>query len=228
MPQNRLNNIRLPFLVPKRGKGHVEVLGEVFISCSSRVDPRELLPTIMKMGGETLNAAALVAFLTQVAPKLDILPGSAEGCSLAVSFPLPMLRLSPSLSHTVHIVLPCSLSTDIRGGRTTTSVEVPVRILNSIAVRGTARCSVTSWQEVFVEDIFDYVLAVGKTVLYPATTVQEEMLLSNVLPPGEPPVELASQIAMKLQIKYPSTTGKVVVGFSDFYGVYDIEYEHTW
>jgi hypothetical protein len=216
----RLGNIRIPFYVMRRGKGHIDVLGnvevstvqqslhiyniiEVLVGCAKTVWDRGQLVNIVKLAAKAAKVSSL---------------------SLDVRFLYSLDRATPTYKSTF-FDLSCLYNVMYQRGTISYNmgVEVPARIKmgGGISV-GKVKVEVVDPSVRSFEDILDYIQKNAGIRIYPVNSSDDVLKLPEVVDEGMS-IEDYFKVLKQSGSKELGKKVTLTVSSTDIYHMYEIE-----
>jgi hypothetical protein len=86
---SRFENLRLPVILTRKGKGHRNVMGVFSVGTSGYVEPDKFIPYLLPLANVVLTSKVLLGVTQKIAEDFKV-----SAVEVGVSFELPMERLS--------------------------------------------------------------------------------------------------------------------------------------
>lgn len=221
-----LSNLNISFFIPRRGKGHTEVLSNVSLNIEGgEKEPEDFLTPFVDYQKKVLDKEVLKDIGERFSEY------SPSSFSMNISFSLPITKVSPSLDNSLHYYLDCSYSVYYIDEKINTmmTVECPIRVKYISVLQGNLSISVSNpVKYLYFEDVLDAVQKYGGTSIYPILDFKGIEELGKEIDRGKDMIEYINKLK-KYIVKYKlGDGGKVVVGLNDVYNNYYIEKGVKW
>lgn len=221
MKSVNIKDVKIPFLIHKRNKGHVDVTGSFSFRLEGPpADPCEFLLYMTKYS----RALITVETLEEISHDINA-AFSPTQFSLELSFGYLIDRVSAN-----YLVAPyelrCGFISEKCAGISKSGlfVEVPVRIKKFYNSEGLLKYTATAPNTLYFEDLFDHITKHCHTRIYPVLSVSDKHSLTDAIDSGLDPQEY-----LKILRKSPLGTGGTASIFvKDVYDMYTMEIKETW
>lgn len=226
MLRSHILDVSVPFFVPKRGRGHVDVLGKVNVSAAGVKDPLEFAKYISKFGKSTCNSETVIDMGKSLVKGLGL-----SELVMEIKFLYSTDRLSQSLEETFYGVN-CGYSVIYRKEhfRVGIYVEVPIRLKEAEHFQfGLLHLELFDPIDVmFFEDIVDYAVRFADVKLYPFLTVSDREKAGNLESSTKTVQEHLLNIRDSVVRKHICKSGFIAIKSKDMYGMYKFEQTLSW
>lgn len=216
----KLDNIRIPFLIRKRNKGHNEIESTLSLSALSQADPFEFLLLFFRYSRSLLTYDSFKIIVETFQRDFQL-----SNFSLDINFNYLIDRVSVNYS-TAPFPLKCSfVSREFKGEQKTgMSLTVPIKVSSFYNNSGNLSLTIFDPSTLFFEDILDYVVKSSKVKLFPVLSSQDFPLLETTLVKDKLPQEYLDSVRGCVLGKF----GECRVEVSDFYNMYKMEVQERW
>jgi len=220
-----ISTVRVPILIPKRGKGHNEVLGAFQVQSTSMISPIEFVPPLTSKAGKAFLVDHILELSREVVNSLKV-----KNAVVSLEFHLMLDRVSPAYS-TVYFPLTCLYTGSAGKGvkeEFSITVSLPVRVRDIHPVSGTLVFSIINPSHLFVEDLVDHIQKSAGVVLYPLSAAHEIDQLQQTLDQGLTPYEYLTLLEDASTGKKLGDGGTAQIQIKDIYRMYDFTYTASW
>lgn len=226
MEYSKLSNLNTVFFIPRRGKGHSEVLARVEILSYSNAQVENFLDHFTAFQKTTLTKEDVLTIGLYCVEKLKL-----TDLIMHISFSLPISRLSPSLEEAICLQLQCKYSFIFTNGNYELSmkIECPVRVDYVSTLKGNLSLQITQPATgVYFEDLLDLVLKYGDVIIYPIRKEEDRALLMKAIDKGKTVEDYLDFIKVAAIHKAISRKGLVSLSFEDLYNNHTVEKGKVW
>lgn len=215
-----LNDIKMPFLIRKRNKGHNEIDSIVSFSALTQVEPFEFLILLFRYSRSLLTYDSFNALVDTLQKDFQL-----TNFSLSVNFNYLIDRVSVNYS-TAPFPLKCEfISKEFKGEQKSgMTISVPIKVTPFYNNSGNMTISLFDSSTLFFEDILDYIVKVGKVKLFPILSSQDFPLLEASLSQDKLPQEYLNLLRGCTLGKH----GECIIEVSDFYNMYKLRIKEEW
>jgi hypothetical protein len=221
-----VNDVRVPVLIPKRGKGHNEVMAHFRVHSTSKVAPIEFIRLLNACAGKTFVVSDTQTLAKNMVNELNL-----KNAVVTLDFSLMLDRVSPSYA-TVYFPLACSyVGSYARGGKSeepSISVTIPVHIRDIYPTAGELVFTVFNPGHLLSEDLVDHVQKSTGVVLYPLSAKEEQVSLQQMLGAGLSAYEYLTRVQESSRDKKLGSGGKAEISIRDIYRMYGFNYAASW
>lgn len=232
MQYTKLSNLKVIFLIPKRGKGHSEIVGNIFLISDKPLDPLDFIKFFIKYQRKVLTKDIIVEIGTTVIKELKL-----PNLYLKIDFTLPIDRLSPSLEDTLCFHLDCNYFckcdcvVDFDNFEVSSGMKItcPVRVDFISTLEGNLDLEITQPKpNLYFEDLLDILQSYGKIVIYPVSKASDKKSLSKEIDSGKTIEDYLESVKAAIIHRKVAEAGKVNVSVADLYNNYRIEKGVNW
>jgi len=223
MGLSRLVGIKIPTVIPKRNKGHHEVMCE----CTVEVDEGHLKDITMSI--EYLTS--LIKNTCSVHTPLELATNiyKKERLStlrLDLNFLYHLDRASASYKSSFY-EMPCFYKVQLMENQRSfeMGVVIPVRVKEALSVAGQLVFSVFTPKEIYFEDILDYAQKKTGIKLYPTVCFEDKEKLSFMLDEGMTVTEYISALSDTKELNRLGEKIKLQIRYPNVYNTYEEHYE---
>jgi len=226
MEYSKISDLKVMFIIPRRGKGHSEVISsvEVFSDCS--VYPEDFIEFFIDYQKQVLTKETIQEIGDNIRDRLKL-----GDLFINVNFSLPINKLSPSLEESLCFHLDCRYSYKYCLDSTSISmdIECPIRVNYISTIEGNLNLeAIYPSSNLYFEDILDVVQKYGDVVIYPITKASDKVKLLEEVGRGKTVEDYLNFIKIASIHKKISEGGRVNVTVSDLYNNYKIEKGVSW
>jgi len=218
----RIFGLKFPFLIHKRNKGHVDVVGDCNFEAACKIKPYEFILYLIKYSKTLVTNQTITDMSEEL---LDVFP--LRHFSLQINFNYLVDRVSASYLMAPYALQCCFLSqysNDLKIQKKGMEITIPVRISKYSNSDGILKFTVFEPNTIFFEDLLDFVLINCHTRIYPILSLQDRNKIGGLIDPGKEPEEYV-EILKKCRL---GLGGKVVLYTKDIFNMYNMEYEEEW
>jgi hypothetical protein len=215
----QIEQVNIPILLPKRGKGHQEVMASFSVSTSRSIDPLTFISVINAYANKTCVASDMVSMSKNFAKTLDL-----DDVEVKVIFSYILDRVSSRLSSTF-FSLPCFYERSIGSTASNLSmgVTLPIQTLVGKPISSTLTLRIDYPSNIFFEDMVDRVYKVLGAVLCPVTDKD-----SPLQGPCYFPEDALKMISDACKEKKLGRGGWAKIEATDIYHMYKLVYTKKW
>lgn len=230
MNLNTLSDLKISFIIPRRGKGSSEVISSISISSNGTDLLENLIKYFIEYQKKVLDREVLLEMVNNIVTELQL-----NELSINISFSLPIDRLSPDLEESVTFILDCEYFVNYNKGKIETFmvIKCPVRINYIFVMKGEVKLKVLIPQKnVYFEDLLDIIQKYGNTIIYPISEYSDKKILQKKIDKGKTVEEYLRSIKKAIKTgainRDLSEKGYLSVSFYDVYNMYKIEKGVIW
>ena len=227
MQVNQLSDLKLYFIIPRKGKGHNEVISNVTIlTTTENIQPEDFLGFFVEYQKKVLSPNVLEELGNKIIENLKL-----KDLEIHFTFNLPVDRLSIALDEAVCFNLACGYSFVRTSIKQTLGMVIscPIRIDYMSTIEGILQLSLYNpAPNIYFEDLFDIVQKYGNVVIYPLNRLADKEALQKEIGGGKTVKDYIDFIKVACIRKDISESGKVKVSFGDTYRVYNIDKTVGW
>jgi len=224
---SKLSNLKILFFIPRRCKGHTEILSSVDVLSYTSMNAEDFVEFFISYQKKVLTKDTILELCTSIVDRLKV-----TEFVMNVNFLLPVDRLSSTLEESISFNLDCKYSFVYSKGISTLSMKIdcPVRINHISTLKGNLTFQISNPSpNIYFEDLLDIVLKYGNVVIYPIIRTSDKKTLMKEIDQGKPIDDYLNFIRVAAIHKNLSDSGGLVsVSFVDLYNSYDIEKGVTW
>ena len=221
----QIENIKIPVLLPKRGKGHQEILASFAVSTNTPINPLEFVPLITSCASKTCMLSDIVDLSRSFMKELHL-----NDIVLRTTFSYILDRVSPALSPTF-FSLPCFYERTIPAlGSNTASlgIVVPIHVNLGKPLSASLALQIERPKKIFFEDIVDHVYKSLKATLQPLISDKDVKTFIDFLEPCYAPNEVLNILRDTCKQKKFGQGGVATIRVSDLYQIYKLTYSKSW
>jgi len=221
---SELRNFRLPLLIPRRNKGHNEVLAVISIKSLGLDNSEDLIRPLLSISKKVITLEVLQNLIAEICENFNI-----QTLTLKISFPFHLDRTSPTYA-TSSFELDCEYELKVvnRILKIFMGVNIPIRVTNVFPLSGKLTFFVEEPKKLFFEDLLDYVQKHAGIKLYPKIAYKENVELKELIDEGRPAKDYLSIISNISGLKELGNGGYVKIVSPDIYSSYLTEHILTW
>lgn len=221
MQSSKISNLKFPFLIHKRNKGHAEVLGICDFEANTYLEAYEFLIYLIKYSKTLITIDELHAMFEDILEFFSI-----TECKFNLNFSHFIDRASINYLLSPY-ELQCSYVYTVSNGvkKAGMSIIVPVNFKSYNNFMGTLKYVIYEPKTLFFEDIFDFVLKNCHIKIYPILSIQDMSKLQNIFDMGKDP---GDYIHILENDKTLGNHGEIIVYYKDIYSMYHLEIAKTW
>jgi hypothetical protein len=221
----QISDIRLPLLIPRRGKGAFETLAKCGVSTPCKIDPLTFIPSFIPYAKQTFTQESMLTLVQEIQNTKKL-----SHVEVTVAFSYALERSSPTFQE-VYFELPCVYSLLGKGSTHTLrmAISIPIRVYDIYPVLGTLQFEIQSpTKHIFFEDMIDHVQKFAGVVLYPLAESSDRPPLKNMLDVGKSPTEFLAILQDSSKHKHLGEGGFAHVFAKDVYSMYGLNYRVEW
>lgn len=220
---SKIENICVPIVVPKRSRGHIEVLGCCSVTVSGTKLLIEAVEYIQKISQEPCTQKFLIRTSDGLRLKLK-----ATELVFDLSFLFSMERVSHS-GESIFYHVPCvySVSSKEKSTIITQGIEYPVFVSSAIPLRATLSFSLKNPTRVSFEDMMDHIQKEVGVVVAPICNEKDKSGMSNAFKTVTPG-SILDCVAEGSKRKDLGIEGVATIRYTDEYDMYKFSYSTTW
>ena len=218
-----LSDVKVSVYLPKRGKGHQEVLMQLEASTSTDIDAFEFIPDIMLCSYNSFTLDTLCAMGKEWKKKFKL-----NDISIAAAFLYTLNRVSPGFSP-VFFQLPCRYTyvSNERGSSWRTSLTLPLSITsNKQVLAADLTVSFVKPKRVYIEDMVDKAYHSLGVKFYPVTSKEERDATVTII--SESPLACLAKLKTSLNDARYCRGGTALISAYEAYEMYKSTYSTTW
>ncbi len=221
---SELQDFRLPILIPRRNKGHNEVLATISVKSSDLDNSEDLIKPLLSISKKVITVEILQELIGEICENFNI-----QTLTLKISFPYHLDRTSPTYSMST-FELDCGYEIRVvnRVLKIFMGVNIPIRITNVFPLNGRLTYFVEEPKKLFFEDLLDYVQKHTGIKLYPKVSFKENVELRELIDEGKPVKDYLDIISRISALKELGDGGYVKISSPDVYSAYLTENILTW
>lgn len=226
MEYSKISDLKVLFIIPRRGKGHSEVISFVEVISNCSVYPEDFIEFFINYQKQVLTKETIQEIGDNIKEQLKL-----QDLFINISFSLPINKLSPSLEESLCFHLDCSYLYKYYSGSTSISMNIgcPIRVNYISTIEGNLNLeAIHPSSNLYFEDILDIVQKYGDVVIYPITKASDKVRLLEEVGRGKTVEDYLNFIKIASIHKGISENGKVNVTVSDLYNNYSIEKGVSW
>lgn len=224
MTQSQISDITIPFIVPKRNKGHHEVLGRCTVSTSTLLDISDIVQDFVPLIKNTCFPKTPVELASSIMDKRKM-----EDINLNIQFSYHLDRASASYKDSF-FEMGCFYN--VKGNNQYITNEmgilIPIRVKDIFVVIGKLSLSVVEPPDIYFEDILDHVQKFTDTKIYPTVSVEDKKQLPYLVDMGLSIVEYVKKLSDSDTIKKIGKTIKLSLEYPDLLDLHNFKYTTTW
>jgi hypothetical protein len=222
--ESQIKDFKLPLLIPKRNKGHNEVLSHITVKINGSHDPEDLIQAILSISSKVVSPTLFYDLMQQIFDDFQI-----SNISFNTSFHYHLDRTSPKY-HPSTFELLCSYRAEVKNNiiRFYMGIDLPVRIKGVFPLQGNLAFYIEEPHNVFFEDLLDHVQKYAGMKLYPIITSKEQTDLRSIIDTGKAPKEYLDILMNTSSIKELGKGGYVKISAPDIYSIYKVSYSVIW
>jgi hypothetical protein len=216
----QIEQVQIPILLPKRGKGHQEVMASFSVLTSKPIDPLTFIPIINTYANKTCIIVDTVDMSKRFLKTLSL-----DDVFISISFAYMLDRVSSQLSPTF-FSLPCFYERSVGFSDKNSiaiGVKLPMQAFLGKPISSSLTVKIEHPSNVFFEDIVDRVYKTLGAVLCPA--VETKSLDQN---PCYTPEETLKKLRGVFKEKKLGKGGSLQVETMDLYHMYKLTYTTSW
>jgi hypothetical protein len=221
----QIDNIQIPVLLPKRGKGHQEILASFSLSTTCPINPLEFVPFITSCASKTCILSDIVDLSRSLMKELHL-----NDIMIRTTFSYVLDRVSPDLSPTF-FSLPCFYERKIPATESNTAslgITVPIQVNIGKPVAAFLTVQIDKPRNIFVEDIVDRIYKVLGSSLQPVISNKDTDILLAAHEPCYPPSEVLNIIRDTCKERKFGAGGTATIRVSDLYQMHKLTYTKSW
>jgi len=224
----KLSNLKVLFLIPRRGKGHSEIIGNISLISNKQLDPLDFIKFFISYQRKVLTKDTIIEIGSIIVKELLL-----SDLYLTISFTLPIDRLSPNLEEALCFHLDCNYfyehNTLSKINNSGMKVICPVRVDFISTLEGNLDLEIIHPKsDLYFEDVLDILQSYGKIVIYPVNKATDKKVLSKEIDSGKTLEDYLESIKIAVQHKKVAEKGKINVSVTDLYNNYRIEKGVNW
>lgn len=220
MKTSKITNLKFPFLIHKRNKGHAEVLGVCSFEADSNVEAYEFLLYLTKYARTLITPVEFSLIFEELKDYFSITYSKFQ---IDFSHFLDRASINYLISpFELRCSYLCEVTPEINRLGMSITLPVPFKEYNNFM--GELTYTVIDSKTLFFEDLFDFVLKNCSLRIYPILSNQEANLVSNLSNLGKNPWEYVKL----LQQPVYGDHGQVSVVYNDIYSMYNLEVSEKW
>jgi hypothetical protein len=212
-------------LLPKRGKGHQEILASFAVSTNTSINPLEFVPLITSCANKTCMLSDIVDLSRSLMKELHL-----NDIILRTTFSYILDRVSPELSPTF-FSLPCfyERKVPVTGSNTSSlGIVVPIQVNLGKSLSASLALQIERPKKVFFEDIVDHVYKSLKATLQPLISDKDVKTFTDSLEPSYTPDEVLSILRDTCKQRKFGQGGTATIRVFDLYQIYKLTYSKSW
>jgi hypothetical protein len=221
----QIENVKIPILLPKRGKGHQEILASFAVSTNTSMNPLEFVPFITSCASKTCMLSDMVDLSRSLMKELHL-----NDITVRTTFSYILDRVSPNLSPTF-FSLPCfyERKVPISGSNTSSlGIVVPIQVNLGKPLSASLTLQIERPKKVFFEDIVDHVYKSLRATLQPPVSGNDIKTFTDFLEPCYVPNEVLNILRDTCKQRKFGQGGVATVRVSDLYQIYKLTYSKSW
>jgi len=217
-----INDLKIPFLVARRGRGSNEVISKVCINYENDVSLFDIIKVMTDYQKKVINKDLLLDIIEDL-KKL----GSLK--FLEILFFLPVDRVSVYLKESLSYLLECGYKFEKDNDELIMIIKCPVPVDYLFPFLGEVYLEVNNPSlNFYFEDLLDLLQRYGSVIIYPMVSFEDLPRLSTSF---ESRVTLDEFLRIMKSIftkRKLCENGKICVKFRDMYGLYTVEKGIVW
>ena len=221
----QIEHIQIPVLLPKRGKGHQEILASFCISTSRSINPLDLVPFITSCSYKTCMVSDIVDLSRVIVKELHL-----EDINIQATFSYILDRVSPGLSPTF-FSLPCFYERQVGGQGANTSwlgVTVPIQTNLGKPLASSLTLQIEHPQKIFFEDMVDRIYKILGTTLQPIISDKDVKMFLSSQEPCYTPEEVLALLKKECRERKYGKGGKAIIEVFDLYHIHKLTFSKSW
>jgi len=221
---SKIFDIKLPLIIPKRNKGHHEVM------CLCSLDTKGF----MNMENVVSHLVPLVKNTCFVYTPRDAIEKimteeKMKDLNFVMSFLYHVDRASSTFKDSFY-EMRCFYR--VAGVKNKISLEMgvilPIRIKQCFTILGEMTFSVIDPLEIYFEDILDYIQKYGEVKMYPPVTIEDNKKAFNMIDEGKSVGDYMNALSQEKTIKKLGNAIRINITHPDVYNSYKTQYENVW
>jgi hypothetical protein len=229
---SKLSNLKIPFIIPRRGKGHTEVISYVDVTSDLYMNAENFIEFFIPYQKKVINKKNMSELCNNIISKINV----NNNFSMSIRFKLPIDRLSCTLDESICFYLDCTYSFDYfvedkMGVVEDISmiIDCPIRIKHISTLKGNLTVHIVNPKAyTYFEDILDIVQRHGNIVIYPVNKISDKDNLIKEIDEGKTIDDYLNFIKTAAIHKKISEKGRLIANFEDIYGSYILEKGVDW
>ena len=225
---NGFENLKILFYIPRRGKGHTEVLSNVNISVTGEgKEPEDMFYPFIEYQRKSLDKE----IVKEIGEKLVDLVDPYD-MNMNISFSIPVNKLSPDLNNSLHYSLDCNYSVTYNGNTelyTSMSVSCPVRVRYVSVLQGRVYLKVNNpVKYLYFEDLLDAIQKHGGVNIYSILDFKDIEKLDREIDRGKDLSEYLDKLKKYVIKSKIGEGGEIKVEVNNVYNNYLIKKGVEW
>lgn len=222
---SKIYDINLPLIIPKRNKGHHEVM------CSCTLGTKGF----MNMENIVVHLVPLVKNTCFVHTPKDILKEilqieGMDDLTFRMDFLYHVDRASSTFKDSFY-EMRCFYK--VKGAKNINptlemGVILPIRVKQPYAILGEMTFSVIEPDEIYFEDILDYIQKYGEVKMYPPVTLEDNTKAASMIDAGKSVGDYMNALSQAKTIKKLGNAIRINITHPDVYNFYKTQYENVW
>jgi hypothetical protein len=225
MPFSKIQSIKIPLIIPRRNKGHQEIVCSFDISTSSILNVEDFIQYLIPY----MKTTCVKDFPMTIAKTLKNFL-SLSDLAMEIKFLYHLDRASAKFENSTY-ELACIYKILLESTHEVFSmgISIPIRIFDVFPIPSTMDFFVYHPADfVHFEDLFDHVHQFTGIRTYPIISYSDKEFLKPVLDKGKTPKEYFNILERSCKEKKLGLAAFVKICTTDVYNIYNIEYEKTW
>lgn len=229
MQYTKLSKLKTLFFIPRRGKGHNEVISSITLVSNNSIEPENFIEFFIKYQKKVLTKDIILEIGSNIITQLAL-----PNLYFNINFSLPVDKLSVLYEESLCFHLNCNYSFNydvlkFQESNISMKIDCPVRVNYISILEGNLNLEVTQPSpNLYFEDLLDIIQKYGSVIIYPITKASDKQLLLKEIDTGKTIDDYLNFIKVAVIHKGVSEKGKVSVEVSDLYNNYSIEKGVSW
>ncbi len=222
---SRLYNLKMPFIIPKRGKGSSEVLASCNIVGYGQYNGVDYMSYLSPYARNICDKSLPVEIVRDIVDNTGL-----KKLDMNILFDYHLDRATPSYSPTFY-ELNCFYNTSFSWGKTSVGMgmNIPIRIQQGgFTGVGDFQIEISQSKYSFFEDMLDDIQKHLDIKIYPLNSSQDEEIAQKVIDTGRSLKEYVSDIKKIKAFGKMGNGGSIKIRMKDVYNMYNLESEIIW
>jgi len=220
---SKIFDINLPLIIPKRNKGHHEVMSVCSLDTKGFMNMENVVSHIVPLVKNTCFVHTPKDTIKAIMKKENM-----PNLNFTMNFLYHVDRASSTYKDSFYEM---SCFYRVRGTKSKTSLEMgvvlPIRIKQAFTILGEMSFSVIDPSEIYFEDILDYTQKYGEIKMYPPVTAEDNKK-PNMVDEGKSVGDYMDALSSEKTIKKLGSAVRINITHPDVYNFYKTQYEHVW
>jgi len=222
---SKIFDINLPLIIPKRNKGHHEVMCNCSLETKGFMNMENIVSHLVPLVKNTCFVHTPRDVLKEILKIEDM-----EDLVFRMNFLYHVDRASSTFKDSFYEMSCFYKVKGMKGVRPVLEmgVTLPIRVKQPFTMLGEMIFSVIDPYEIYFEDILDYVQKYGEVKMYPPVTLEDNTNAVNMIDAGKSVGEYMDALSQEKTIKKLGSAIRINITHPDVYNFYTTQYENVW